>query len=250
MPGETQRSFHADPFSTEAGARLYRTGDRARMLSNGNLVFLGRKDNQVKIRGFRVELQEIEAVLRRHPDIGDAVVVPQREGREAVRSLRAFVVPATTGVVIDLASVRRQAANELPDYMIPGDIVPVSAFPLTANGKVDRDSLIGSSAVKEREQVFVSPRTPVETMLAEIWTQLLEIEKIGIDDDFFDLGGHSLLVLQLAMRLEQEIALSFDFADFFRWPTIRTLSVEIIERLLACEGETPNPGAPPGVPLG
>ncbi len=140
--------------------------------------------------------------------------------------------PRQSGVPVDPASVRRLASRELPDYMVPGEIIPVAAFPLTPNGKVDRKALLELSAGSSREQGFEAPRTPVEKLLAGIWTELLEIEKISIDDDFFDLGGHSLLVLQLAMRLEEEIALSMDYGDFFRFPTIRMLAVEITERLL------------------
>ncbi len=235
MPAETQTLFLDDPFSNEPGARMYRTGDRARMLPDGKLDFRGRKDTQIKIRGFRVELQEIETVLRRNPAIADAVVVPRREEGGAVRSLAAFVMPASGGATVDSASVRRLVSSELPEYMVPGEIIAVGAFPLTSNGKVDRKALLEISAGGPPEQVYEAPRTPVEKLLAGIWTELLEIEKISIDDDFFDLGGHSLLVLQLAMRLEEEIALSMDYGDFFRFPTIRMLSVEITERLLLLE---------------
>ncbi|MCU0789979.1 MAG: amino acid adenylation domain-containing protein, partial [Nitratireductor sp.] len=237
MPEETAESFMDDPFSPQPGARMYRTGDRARMLSGGNIDFRGRRDTQIKIRGFRVELQEIEAVLRRNPDIGDAVAVPRREDGGAVRSLAAFVTPAPGGGAIDPASVRRMAARDLPDYMVPGEIVAVSAFPLTPNAKVDRKALLELDAGTGGEQDFVAPRTPVEKLVAGLWSELLELEKIGIDDDFFDLGGHSLLVLQLAMRLEEEIALSMDYGDFFRFPTIRMLALEITQRLLLLEEE-------------
>ncbi len=231
LPEQTNGAFLPDPFAETAGARMYRTGDRARMLQDGAIVFLGRTDSQIKIRGFRVELQEIEEVLRRRPEIRDAVVAARRDGA-TVRSLAAFVIPETVGTPPDVPALRASLNKDLPDYMMPATISVIDAFPLKASDKVDIQRLLELETTTFESRPHVAPRTPVEALIASIWSELLGRENIGIDDDFFDMGGHSLLIMQLAFRLEEETGETMEPIDFFRFSTIRALALEVTERLV------------------
>jgi amino acid adenylation domain-containing protein len=219
---QTELVFRADPFS-EPGSRLYRTGDRARMLGDGTIEFLGRVDGQLKIRGYRVEPGEIEAVLRRHPDVDDAAVVgrPQDDGEPV---LVGYVVAPTTPQMEDVQALLRDA---LPAYMIPSKLVRIDSLPLTASGKVDRGAL-PEPGDSPRESEYVAPRTPLEESLAEIWEELLGVEPVGVHDDFFALGGHSLLATQVVIRIRRNHA-DVPLHSIFDFPTIAGLAEVVAE---------------------
>jgi amino acid adenylation domain-containing protein len=216
----TAAKFIRDPFSTDAEARLYKTGDMVRRLPDGNLEFVGRIDFQVKIRGFRVELGEIEAVLEKHPAVAQAVVIA-REAAGA-KQLAAYVIPSRVGVAA--GELRDYLKKQLPEYMVPPDIVFVESFPLTPNGKVDRRALpdpksVGSDVAGE----FVAPRNGDETKMAQLWAQVLGKEKVGVRDNFFDLGGHSLLALRLTSRIEKQFGKKLTLTALIQAPTIEEM---------------------------
>ena len=202
-PELTQEKFIPDPFRQEPGARLYKTGDLARYLPNGLLQYLNRSDNQVKVRGFRIELGEIEAVLAQHPAIRQPVVVV-REDSAGDKRIVAYVVyqPVEAPTASEL---RKFLRGLLPDYMVPHLFVDLEVLPLTQNGKIDRralpDPFQESSAPAEE---YTAPRTPMEVFLADVWREVLKIERVGLRDNFFDLGGHSLLSMQVAYRIEKK----------------------------------------------
>src|SRR6185436_6534255 len=194
-PELTADKFIPDPWTATPGARLYRTGDRARYRPDGNLEFLGRRDHQVKIRGFRIELGEIEAALSALAGVREAVVVAREE------RLVAYVAGDA-----DADALRQALRERLPDYMVPAAFVTLAALPLTPNGKVDRKALLSPGAAPDwqsGEASHLAPRTPVEEVLAGIWAELLGLERVGAADDFFALGGHSLLATRVTSRLRQ-----------------------------------------------
>jgi hypothetical protein len=190
LPGLTAEKFVPDPFGTESGMRLYKTGDLARYLPNGNIEYLGRGDHQIKIRGFRIELGEIEAALTQHPAVAQAIVTAEETTRRDKR-LVAYVVaqPRYAPSAIELRTFLK---DRLPEHMVPAIFVSLDSFPLNPNGKVDRRVLPSPGDTRpELEKAFVGFRTPTEEMLADIWSEVLGVERVGIHDDFFDLGGHS-----------------------------------------------------------
>ncbi|TVT24691.1 amino acid adenylation domain-containing protein, partial [Amycolatopsis rhizosphaerae] len=188
QPGLTADRFVPDPFAREPGARLYRTGDRGRFLRDGTLTFLGRIDDQVKLRGFRVEPGEIEAVLRRHPAVREAVVLARRDA--GTLRLCAYVV---SGPDTRTSELREWCARSLPDYMVPGAILRLERMPLTRNGKLDRHALPAPAPDQlEPEHPYVAPETDAEKTLAEIWAQVLHLDRVGRHDNFFTLGGDSI----------------------------------------------------------
>jgi amino acid adenylation domain-containing protein len=199
--GETGgESFTVDPFVGSAADRMYRTGDLVRRLRDGAIEFLGRLDDQVKIRGFRVEPGEIETVLSTHPAIRQVAVCAEDDERGGLR-LAAYIVAPETPAVEEL---RAFLSESLPDHMIPSAFRTVEALPLTASGKIDRRALAGMAEVQaKREAEYVAPRDPVEQGIAEIWEELLGVERVGAFDDFFALGGHSLLATQATMRIRR-----------------------------------------------
>ncbi|MEV0223794.1 amino acid adenylation domain-containing protein, partial [Streptomyces sp. NPDC050704] len=204
-PDLTAERFVPDPYATTAGARLYRTGDLVRQLADGNVEFLGRIDDQVKIRGYRVELGEIQAVLAGHPDIRDAHVTAL-DGPTGDKQLAAYYAPAA--VAAD--AVREHLAARLPDYMIPATLTPLDALPLNANGKIDRAALpTPDRGTGTDEKEFKAPATGTEKTLAAIWSQLLGVEDIAADDNFFDRGGHSMLIIKvMAAARKQRLPIS------------------------------------------
>jgi acyl carrier protein len=218
------------------GARLYKTGDLVRYLSDGALEFLGRVDHQVKVRGFRIELGEIEAVLLQDPAVGAAVVLV-REDSPGEQRLVAYVVPKSTQRPRP-DDLRRLARAQLPAYMVPAVFVQLEALPLTPNGKLDRRAL-PAPVQREGEAARVLPHTPTEEVVASLWAAVLGVEEIGRTDNFFDLGGHSLLATQLMSRLRAAFAVEMPVRSVFEAPTVATLSAAIDaarhgpERLLA-----------------
>ncbi len=230
-PAQTAAVFVPDPFSDEPGARMYRTGDQARYRADGAIEFLGRMDNQVKVRGFRVELDEIQAIFNRHPAVQEAVVVALADAQvPGSRQPVAYVVPkqATDGLAAEL---RAYAQQQLPDYMIPAVIVPLSAFPLTPAGKIDRKALPLPEEQSAGEE-YTSPEGPVEEKLAEIWGQALNRKRIGAYDNFFDLGGHSLLATRVIYTINQAFHIKLSVRALFEEPTLAGLALVIEEMLL------------------
>ena len=235
-PELTAEKFVPDPFSGEAGARLYRTGDLARLLPTGELAFLGRLDHQVKVRGLRIELGEIESALTRHPLVEQAVVLVQTD-RKGDQRLVAYVKVAEEP---SAAELRKLLRTTLPDYMVPAAFVPLEELPLTPNGKVDRRALpeLGAAADPPRGEVeFVAPRTPLEEALAEIWREVLGIERVGVRDRFWDLGGHSLLASKVLARVQDTFGVDLPIQILFEHPVIEDLTGAIGHALLADSGE-------------
>jgi amino acid adenylation domain-containing protein len=210
--------------------RLYRTGDLARYLPDGNVEFLGRLDDQLKIRGFRIEPGEIEAVLGSHPGIKEVTVVAVEVASDDKR-LVAYLVPVHAHAAPTAGELRRHVQQQLPDYMVPAAFVMIDATPLSPNGKVDRRALSEMHGIdwSERQLAneFVSPRTPLEELLADIWTQVLGVHQVGVYDNFFELGGHSLLATQLISRVRETFLVDLPLRNLFESPTIATLADNI-----------------------
>ncbi|MCP4656853.1 MAG: AMP-binding protein, partial [bacterium] len=207
QPALTAERFVSDPWSRQPGARLYRTGDLVRRRPDGRLEFLARIDHQVKIRGYRIELGEIEAALDDHPAVAAVVVTAREEVQEGPsagnRRLVAYVVPRPEGPEVDADELRSWVAKDLPDTMVPAAVVFLDSFPRTPNGKVDRTALPEPDRTRpQTEETFVLPRTPLEKVLARIWTEVLTVDRVGLADDFFRLGGHSLLAAQIFARMQ------------------------------------------------
>ena len=216
--------------------RLYKTGDLARYLPDGPIEFLGRVDHQIKIRGYRIELGEIETALVQHPDLQEAVVVARElSDRAGDLSLVAYTVANTVSEPA-VQGLRDFLSDRLPDYMIPGVFKGLDALPLTPNGKVDRNALPEPDNII-REVEFVAPRTETEELLAEIWTEVLQIDRIGVYDNFFDMGGHSLLVTRTIGRVRDAFEVHLPLRTLFEAPTIAQF-VEKLEALLIEELET------------
>jgi amino acid adenylation domain-containing protein len=227
-PDLTADRFIPDPFSLEPGARLYRTGDLCRYLPDGSNEFVGRADDQVKIRGFRIELGEIETVLRQHAAIRQAVVIA-REDRTRGKGLVAYVV-LEARKASNTRDLREYLRVKLPDYMVPSSFAFLDALPLSPNGKVDRKALPEPDQRRpELKRAFVAPRTPVEEALAEIWSQLLEVEEVGVHDDFFELGGQSLLAGQVVSRAQKIFEVEVSLRVLFEHPTIAGLAAQIAQ---------------------
>ncbi|MGW5177089.1 amino acid adenylation domain-containing protein [Streptomyces sp. NPDC004082] len=222
-PALTAERFVPDPFGGRGG-RLYRTGDVVRRLPTGELEFLGRNDDQVKIRGFRVEPGEAEAVLRRHPGVRDAAVV--------VRTLHgeAALVAYTAGTRLSQESLERHCREHLPHYLVPSAFVLLDALPLTVQGKLDTAAL--PEPVARAPHAFVAPRTPAETVVAQIWCEVLDLPRVGVHDDFFALGGHSLRAVSVASRLRTAFDCPLQVRDLFEHPTVERLAAEVERRLL------------------
>ncbi|WP_375511245.1 amino acid adenylation domain-containing protein [uncultured Nostoc sp.] len=220
-PELTQEKFISNPFEEVGGSKLYKTGDLARYLSNGNIEYLGRIDNQVKIRGFRIELGEVEAVLSQHGDVQTCCVIA-REEIPGNKRLVAYVVthPQATPTTSEL---RQFLSNKLPAYIVPAAFVMLESLPLTPNGKVDRRALPDPDLHQELSD-YVMPNTEVEKIIAGIWQKALEVEKAGIYNNFFELGGHSLLLVRINQQLQEIFGLELSIIDMFNYPTIHTLS--------------------------
>ena len=224
----TAKKFVANPFSDQPGARLYKTGDLARYLPDGNIEFLGRIDNQVKIRGFRIELGEIEFVLAQHPAIQQAMLIAREDAPDDTR-LVAYMV-ATAGSNPSANDLRSFLQHKLPDYMVPSAFVFLDSLPLTPNGKLDRQALPAPDHSRpELVDAFVAPRNPVEAILANIWAEVLKLEKVGIRDNFFNLGGHSLLATQVISRMRNAFSIEVPLRQVFDAPTIAEMATLITE---------------------
>ncbi|MFP2907012.1 amino acid adenylation domain-containing protein, partial [Pyxidicoccus sp. 3LFB2] len=224
-PELTAERFIPDPFSATAGGRLYRTGDLARQLPDGQLEFLGRVDHQVKLRGFRIELGEIEAGLRAHPDVREAVVLA-REEPPAGKFLVAYTV-AHEGRALDEAGLRAFLKQSLPEYMVPSAFVPCERLPLTSNGKVDRAALLAIPVQRTRVPRSRPPSSEAERTLARIWQDVLQVDRVGATESFFDLGGHSLLVTQVRARVGQAFGREPSMVELFEHVTVESLAAHL-----------------------
>ena len=234
-PGRTAVSFVPDPGSDRPGDRLYRTGDLAQGRPDGTLAFHGRFDHQVKVRGFRVELGEIESALAGHEGVREAAVLALRDPAQDKR-LVAYVAadPRRPPTVPEL---RRYLGQRLPDYMVPAAFVFLDRLPLNRSGKVDRRALPDpGSARPELEQPYVAPATPIEKTVAELWSELLAIERIGAHDNLFELGGHSLLATRMLARLDQSFATELSISELFDAPTVAAVAQRLGERRARGQG--------------
>jgi acyl-CoA synthetase (AMP-forming)/AMP-acid ligase II/acyl carrier protein len=218
-PAQTAASFLPLPFGGARGERLYRTGDLGSYQPNGDVSFRGRYDSQIKIRGFRVELEEVETVLRTHPAVGEAVVLPRRKGRGEVE-LEAYVTG--TGEELSRRSLLDFSRRKLPGYMIPADFFVLDALPRSPTGKIDRRALERSRPAEE-EGSPASPRSAMEQLVAEVWREVLQ-RNVGLDDDFFEVGGHSLHVTQITARLRRELGVEVPVRGIFELRTIARLA--------------------------
>jgi acyl-coenzyme A synthetase/AMP-(fatty) acid ligase/acyl carrier protein len=221
QPALTAERFVADPTGVEPGARMYRTGDVGRSLPNGEIAYLGRADDQVKIRGHRVMLGEVEAALHSHNNVQDvAVTIAEAAGESR---LVAYVVPREgTPSARDL---REFAASRLPAYMVPAAFVWLESMPTTPTGKADRQALPAAGAsVFAREVTYVAPRKRIETRLAQIWSRTLGVERVGIHDDFLDLGGDSLSAATIVVALAKELEVEVPLKGVFEYPTVATFA--------------------------
>src|SRR5439155_4029413 len=224
-PVLTAQRFMPDPFAAQPGARLYRTGDLVRYRSDGSIEFMGRKDHQIKLRGFRIELGEIESVLGRHPRVKDAVVIV-REDHPGDKRLVAYLT-APDGE-LDTAELRHHLKGKLPDYMVPSAFVFLGSLPLNPNGKVDRRGLPAPEARSETAEALVPPRNELEKEIASIWRDVLHLEEVGVHDNFFDVGGHSLSLLQVHGRLRQTWPeRDLPIVALFQHPTVAALAAHL-----------------------
>ncbi len=236
-PGLTAERFVPDPFSGEPGARLYRTGDRARWRASGELEYLGRIDQQVKVRGVRIEPGEIEAALRLHPGVRECAVVA-REDAPGDRRLVAYVAGDAQA-----DGLREHARRTLPEPMVPGAFVVLERLPLTPGGKLDRASLPAPEYAAAAR--YVAPRTPVEEVLAGVWAEVLRLERVGVEASFFELGGHSLLATRVVSRLRDVLGVELPLRALFEAPTVAGLAA----RVEAARAAGVEAQAPPLVPL-
>jgi acyl-coenzyme A synthetase/AMP-(fatty) acid ligase len=232
-PALTAERFVPDPFGLP-GARLYRTGDRARWRSDGHLEFLGRTDLQIKLRGLRIEVEEIEAALRAQDEIDQAaVVVAEAAGDKA---LVAFVV-AVPGMSLDSYAIRRRLVRTLPGSMVPARVVALDRLPVTAHGKVDRAAL-RARAVDDRPvpQAYSPPCSDLERQIADIWEEVIDVRPIGLHDDFFEMGGHSLLAMRVVSRIRARFEIDVPVRVFLEAPTTRQFA-EVVEQMIVSEIE-------------
>jgi hypothetical protein len=231
-PDLTAEKFIPDPFRSAPGARLYRTGDLARYLPDGSIECLGRIDHQVKIRGYRIECGEVESALRQYPAVREAVVVAQEESSVAsigpVRRLVAYVV-AAQNLVPSAHELRAFLKHKLPEYMLPSAFVLLEAFPLMPNGKLDRAALPPPDQSRPDLKNLVPPRTAVENALAQIWKDVLELDEIGIHDNFFEIGGHSLLATLVLSQVRHVFQVELPMRTLFDRQTVCELANAITD---------------------
>ncbi|MEH1780418.1 MAG: amino acid adenylation domain-containing protein [Nostoc sp.] len=227
----TQEKFISHPFSNEAHSRLYKTGDLARYLPDGNIEYLGRIDNQVKVRGFRIELGEIEAALSQHPSV-HSVIVTARVDTPGEQRLVAYIVPQED-CVPTISELRQFLKAKLPEYMVPNAIAILESLPLTPSGKIDRHALPAPELDRQMLDKFVAPRNPIEKTLALIWAEVLKVEQVGIHNNFFELGGHSLLAVRLMSRIQQQFRKNLPLTTLFQNGTVEQLATVLRQETIS-----------------
>jgi acyl-coenzyme A synthetase/AMP-(fatty) acid ligase len=219
----TDEKFIPNPFVREKGARVYRTGDLVRYLPNGNIDFHGRIDHQVKIRGFRMELGEIEAALSKHRGVRE-VVVMAREDESGSKYLAAYL-SANPGAELTVSDLRAYLKDRLPEYMVPSSFVMLDALPLTPNGKIDRKALPEPDmSLANQGRAYAPPRTPMEKLVAAVWANVLKQDRISVTDNFFDIGGHSLLVVKVHQQLQEKTERTFPLVDMYKFTTAQGIA--------------------------
>ena len=233
-PELTSQRFIPDPFRSHPGARLYKTGDLARFLPDGDMEYLGRIDHQVKIRGFRIELGEIESVLASHPAIHHNIVMA-REDDSGDKRLVAYIVPKPSQQ-LSIADLRSYVRQSLPEYMVPSLFSVLAAFPLTPTGKIDRGALPPPLPERRDQSAMIAPRNERETFLLSVFREILHVESISVTDDFFDLGGHSLMAARLVSRISAATGRQIPLAALFRAATVESLA-QLIEHEAEVEGD-------------
>ena len=238
-PDLTTERFIPNPWQDNQSSSqwLYKTGDLARYQADGTIEYLGRIDNQVKIRGFRIELGEVEAVLAQHPEVKETVIVV-REDIPGDKRLVAYFV-AEQEQSLTTSELQSFLKAKLPNYMVPSAFVELTTLPLTSNGKVDRGNLPAPEARPKLEADYVPPQNEVEEIVAQVWQELLQLEKVGVNDNFFDLGGHSLLLVRMQVQLQEIFERKIAVVDLFKYPTIKTLTQYLSTK------ETNSPHAQP-----
>ncbi|PMB39472.1 non-ribosomal peptide synthetase [Fischerella thermalis CCMEE 5319] len=225
-PDLTAEKFIPNFFAQEPGEYLYKTGDLGRWLPDGNIELIGRLDNQVKLRGFRIELGEIEAVLGTHPMVKESVVLV-REDRPKQQQLVAYIVPELTYFnKIKSTDLHQFLQEQLPSYMIPSAFVIFESFPITPNGKIDRGAL-PKPELQELENTFIAARTNTEITLVKLWSEVLGVEKVGINDNFFELGGNSLLTTKLILKIRAAFQVDLPLRTLFESPTVASLAINL-----------------------
>lgn len=231
-PDMTAERFVPDPFARTPGSRMYRTGDLVRRLEDGSIEFLGRIDHQVKVRGFRVELGEVEASLRSHPAVADAIAIVR--GAEQHEAMIVAYVTHAGGSTVDTAELLQHAAQHLPSHMLPSVIVALDSLPLTPNGKVDRKALPAPGEVRGNQsresQRRELPRSDLERELSDVWCEILQIDSVGVNENFFELGGHSLLLGKMQRTLATRFGCEISIIELFKFPTIDSLTKLISQR--------------------
>ena len=238
----TAEKFVPDPFATTSGQRMYRTGDLGRWRSDGNIEFLGRNDFQVKIRGFRVELGEIEARLMQHPAMREVVVIAQGNAAAAKQLIAYYTAEA--GAPVTTESLHSHLAASLPGYMVPAAYVRLEAFPLTSNGKVNRKALPVPQTDAYLSSRSEPPHGKIETRLAQIWAEVLQLDRVGRHDNFFELGGHSLLATQVVARMSNGFGVEIALRRLFESPTVEELAV-VVEQEVKGQGGVVKPESAP-----
>ena len=243
-PELTAERFVPNPFSTVPGARMYRTGDLARWLPNGEIAFLGRLDEQVKVRGYRVEPTEVSTVLGQHPAVQASVVIAT-EDAPGEKQLVAYLV-LSPGATVSATALREYLRQRVPDYMVPAAFVAIPSLPVTEQGKVNRVALPSVNGNRLSDEAYVEPRTLVEEELVKILAPLLKLDRVGVNDNFFLLGGHSLLGTQVIARVSETFGVDLTLLKLFDHPTVAEMSSEIETLIMAkvdSEAKTGHSGA-------
>ncbi|WP_017496632.1 non-ribosomal peptide synthetase [Flavobacterium sp. WG21] len=223
-PELTNQKFIDNPFAE--GEKLYKTGDLGKWLPNGTIEYAGRNDDQVKVRGFRIELGEIETVIKEHEAIEDAVVVVKEDSLGIKETVAFFVLKADS--VSDSDDIKEFLEDKLPEYMIPSHFISLKEFPLTLNGKTDKKKLLQNKSLTENvSRNYLAPRDETESKLAALWEEVLEIDKVGVLDDFFKIGGHSLKATYLITRIKAEFNAKLDLISIFNNATLGEMAAEI-----------------------
>lgn len=230
-PELNNERFLPDMFHPANGNRLYKSGDQARRLANGDIEYLGRIDQQVKIRGFRIELGEIETVLASHPGVRESVVIINSD-ESGEKRLIAYLVP-NTAQAVSSSELHAFMKERLPEYMIPAAFVKLEKMPLTSNGKIDRRALPDADIMRpETEGAYVAARTPLEEEVVEAWKEVLGLQRIGIHENFFEIGGHSLLATKVIILLRSRLGINLSLRLLFENPTVAGMATALMETLL------------------
>jgi acyl carrier protein len=230
QPDLTADRFVANPFDSKSSSRLYRTGDLVRYLPDGTVEYLGRIDHQVKIRGFRIELGEVESQLRKHPAVREAVVIADTDSSGAKRLVAYTVSPESPGP--SSSDLREHLKRTLPEYMVPSLFVQLETLPLTPNGKVDRKALPKPELDRSAVEMDGEPQSDAELLLAQIWSEVLDVPRVGTRSNFFDLGGHSLMITRILSRLREALQIELPMKSIFEAPTIAEFAV-LVENAVA-----------------